>query len=101
MKTSKIELKNAFDAGKDTFPDNVVEASRRLDNWRPLYASVPKPKDKALQFHQSGDVSGKQHYEQNDAGGNNDEAVSCVLNAKELDISPKNVPTTRRQMEML
>jgi hypothetical protein len=67
----RIDLKNAFDGGTDKFPDDVVEASRRLDNWRPQY--VPKTREdnreKALQFHQKGeDTEGEQHYE----GGHND-----------------------------
>ena len=66
----RIDLKNDFDAGKDTFPDNIVEASRRLDNWRPMY--VPKDVKKATQFHQSSDASGEQHYEQNNGSGNVD-----------------------------
>jgi hypothetical protein len=66
----RIDLKNDFDSGKDTFPDNIVEASRRLDNWRPMF--VPKDvkkAEKALQFHQSADANGEQHYEQADKSG--------------------------------
>jgi hypothetical protein len=29
-----IELQNSFEAGHDNFLDDIVEASRRLDNWR-------------------------------------------------------------------
>ena len=58
----RIDLKNNFEAGKDSYPDNVIEASRRLDNWQPLYVP-PAKKNEALQFHQSRTASGEQHYE--------------------------------------
>ncbi|OEU17119.1 hypothetical protein FRACYDRAFT_237529 [Fragilariopsis cylindrus CCMP1102] len=65
----RIDLKNEFDAGKDSFPDNVVEASRRLDNWKPMYVPTRKVTD-AVQYHQSDNnakqANGQQHYEQSD-----------------------------------
>ena len=68
----RIELKNSFDAGNDNYPDNVTDACRRLDNWRaPHVVKTHKEntKDKALQFHQKGDVSGEQHYEKSTGTG--------------------------------
>ena len=70
----RIDLKNAFDSGTDKFPDDTVEASRRLDNWRPQFVSRTREesKDKGLQFHQQGDEkAAEQHYEasSNDSGG--------------------------------
>ena len=64
----RIDLRNDFDSGKDSFPDNVVEASRRLDNWKPMY--VPRDTKKveaASQYHQTNgkQETGEQHYEQN------------------------------------
>jgi hypothetical protein len=73
----RIELKNASDAGNDSIPDDVIDASRRLDNWRsPI---VPKSKDKALQFHQSSDtVDGEQHYEKSITGDTKDKSgITC------------------------
>jgi hypothetical protein len=68
----RIELQNSFEAGNDNFPDDIIEASRRLDNWRaPVTRQIkdsPKEKDKALQFQQHGDVDGDQHYEKGDTG---------------------------------
>jgi hypothetical protein len=59
----RIELENSFEAGNDNFPDDVVEASRRLDNWRPLYVAKAKEKPAATQFQQQGEVEGEQHWE--------------------------------------
>jgi hypothetical protein len=77
----RIKLKNAFDAGKDTFPDDVIKASRRLGNWQPPYVAKQKEisKDKALQFHQS---NGEQHYEQktdNNRDDNNNNANNANM----------------------
>jgi hypothetical protein len=106
----RIELKNSFDAGKDTFPDNIVEASRRLDNWRPMYvAKDTKKTEKSSQFHQSADtdntIDGSQHYEQSDKSG-----IVCFKcertghftkecnNEKKADGSPLNDNETRQKM---
>jgi hypothetical protein len=64
-KNLRIELQNAFDAGNDNFPNDIIEANRRLDNWRAPYVAKQKEivSDKALQFHQKSEVGGEQHYE--------------------------------------
>jgi hypothetical protein len=59
----RIELRNSFDAGNDNFPDDVTEASRRLDNWRPAYVAKTKEKETASQFQQKGEIDGVQHWE--------------------------------------
>jgi hypothetical protein len=74
----RIELKNSFDAGNDSFPDDVIEASRKLDNWRPPIATISKTKDKALQFHQSKEAKGEQYYEQDKTDASNSRAgITC------------------------
>ena len=58
----RIELRNAFDAGKDNFPDNITEASRRLDSWRPMFVpTVKAEKTNASQFQQKAE-EGEQHW---------------------------------------
>ena len=58
----RIDLRNAFDAGKDNFPDNITEASRRLDSWRPMFVPTAKAeKANASQFQQKAE-EGEQHW---------------------------------------
>ena len=62
----RINLKNNFDASTDNYPDDIIEACRRLENWPPMY--VPKAKSEtrpSSNFHQGGDTdqTGDQHYE--------------------------------------
>jgi hypothetical protein len=72
----RIELKNAFNAGNDSFPDDIIDASRRLDNWTPPI--IPRSKDKALQFHQSSNVKeGEQHYEQSKTDAEIRSGITC------------------------
>ena len=63
----RIELRNAFDAGKDNFPDNITEASRRLDSWRPMFVPTAKAeKTNASQFQQKVE-EGEQHWSKGSA----------------------------------
>ena len=79
----RIELRNAFDAGKDNFPENVTEASRRLESWRPMYvptAKDEKAKETGSQFQQKAEVEGVQHWEKGSAEEKEYlKNVSCIL----------------------
>lgn len=76
----RIELRNSFDSGTDNFPDNVTEASRRLESWRPMYVAKVKEKDTASQFQQTGEVDGEQHWEKGSAEEKEFlKKVSCIL----------------------
>ncbi|OEU08874.1 hypothetical protein FRACYDRAFT_249219 [Fragilariopsis cylindrus CCMP1102] len=80
----RIELRNDFDAGKDNFPDDVIEASRRLDSWRPMFvptAKAEKTKQTGSQFQQKGEKEGvgEQHWEKGSAEEKEHQKnMSCV-----------------------
>ncbi|OEU10337.1 hypothetical protein FRACYDRAFT_247347 [Fragilariopsis cylindrus CCMP1102] len=79
----RIELRNEFDAGKDNFPDNVTEASRRLDSWRPMFVAPTAKAEKAKgsQFQQKGESEGvgEQHWEKGSAEEKEHQKnMSCV-----------------------